>query len=167
MIESGIARLVAESDCTRLIHAYGRAVDWRDDEGLRRLFWPEAVIDLGFFKGNADNAVGFLMDNAARSERRSHSTTNIVLHFDGDSALADSCCATHAVSADGSGARTWQLFLGRYCDRLERRGGEWRFAERTFVLDGFHHGPCDEPPFLAGVARAADLDPGHSLFRFR
>jgi hypothetical protein len=167
MTESELARLVAESDCTRLIHCYGRAIDWRDGEGLRRLFWPDAVIDLGFFKGNAEEAVGFLLENAARSERRFHSTTNIVLHINGDSAFADSCCTTHAVGDDGSGALVWQLFFGRYLDRLERRGNEWRFVERTFVLNGFHHGAIDEPSFLDGVGRAAHLDSSHPLFRFR
>lgn len=167
MIESGMERLLAEADCTRLLHAYGRAVDWRDGDGLRQLFWPDSVIDLGFFKGNGEQAIAFLLDNAARSERRFHSTSNIVLQFEGDHALADSCCITYAVGDDGSGALAWQLFFGRYLDRLERRGAEWRFAERTFVLNGYHSGTGDEPPFLGGVARAADLDPGHPLFRFR
>lgn len=167
MTVDGVARLVAEAECVRLLHSYGRAIDWQDKVGLRRLFWPDAVIDLGFFKGNGEEAAGFLLENAARSDRRFHSTTNIVLVFDGSSALADSCCTTHAVGDDGSGALAWQLFFGRYLDRFECRGDEWRFAERTFVLNGFHHGPYDEAPFLDGVARAASLDPGHALFRFR
>jgi len=167
MTVEGMARLVAEADCMRLLHSYGRAIDWQDAEGLRGLFWPDAVIDLGFFKGSGEEAASFLMENAARSGRRFHSTTNIVLHVDGATALADSCCTTHAVGADGSGGLAWQLFFGRYLDRLERRGAEWRFAERSFVLNGFHQGACDEPTVLDGVARAASFDPGHPLFRFR
>jgi hypothetical protein len=162
-----LERIWAESECTRVLHAYGRAIDWQDREGLAALFWPEARIDLGFFEGDGAEAVEFLLANAARSQRRFHATSNVLLRIEGDSALADSCCVTHALSEGEPGEPGWQLFLGRYLDRLERRGGEWRFIERTFLLNGYHAGAPDEPPFLAGVPRAADLAPDHPLFRFR
>lgn len=164
--EGALERIEAELECTRLLHAYGRAVDWQDREGLGRMFWPDAQIDLGFFKGDGAETVEFLLANAARSQRRFHATSNIVLRLDGDSALADSCCITHAVGESEGGGLGWQLFLGRYLDRLERRGGEWRIAERRFLLNGYHDGPLDEPSVLAGVPRAAALTPDHPLFRF-
>jgi transposase len=37
MSDTSIDRLLAESECTRLLHAYGRAVDWQDAEGLAAL----------------------------------------------------------------------------------------------------------------------------------
>lgn len=165
--DGALERICAELDCTRLLHAYGRAIDWQDRDGLASLFWPNARVDLGFFAGDGAEAVEFLLANAARSQRRFHATSNIVLRIDGASALADSCCITHAVGDSGAGDRAWQLFLGRYLDRLERRGGEWRFAERRFVLNGYHDGPLDEPMALAGVPRADAFTPDHSQFRFR
>lgn len=167
MANDAMACLLAEADCTRLLHAYGRAVDWQDRDGLIQLFWPDANIDLGFFKGDGEAAASFLLANAALSLRRFHATSNILLKIDGDIALADSCCITHAVSDDGAGGQGWQLFYGRYLDRLERRAGEWRFAERRFLLNAHHQGTCDESPLLAGVPRADDFTPDHPLFRFR
>lgn len=155
-------RFSIEMACTRLLHAYGRAIDWQDRAGLACLFWPDALVDLGFFKGNGVEAVDFLLANAAQSERRFHATSNIMLHVDGASVLADSCCTTHA-----TGAGNWQLFFGRYLDRLECRDGEWRFAERRFLLNFYHQGTLDEPPPLAAVQRADGLTPDHPLFRFR
>jgi hypothetical protein len=162
-----IERLLAEADCARLLHAYGRAVDWQDAEGLAGLFWPDAAIDLGFFKGNGAEATAFLLANAARSQRRFHATSNILLRIEGDTAFADSCCVTHAVGDDAAGGLGWQLFYGRYLDRLERRGAEWRFAERAFLLNAHHAGPCEESPLLAAVPRADGFAPDHPMFRFR
>jgi hypothetical protein len=167
MSETSIAHLLAEAACTRLLHAYGRAIDWQDRDGLTRLFWDDARVDLGFFTGNGAETVDFLLANAARSQRRFHATSNIVLGIEGDVALADSCCITHAVGDDGAGGLGWQLFLGRYFDRLERRDGEWRIAERRFVLNGFDAGACKEPPELGAVDRADNFTPDHPLFRFR
>jgi hypothetical protein len=36
---------------------------------------------------------------------------------------------------DASKAQNDFLFGGRYVDRLEKRGGEWRIAKRTVVMD--------------------------------
>ena len=166
MADKALERILTEAECTRVLHAYGRAVDWQDRDGLGALLWPEAVIDLGFFKGNAEEAIAFLMANAARSKRRFHAVSNIVLRIEGDIALSDSCCTTHAITDDGEGGSGWQLFLGRYLDRLERRDGEWRIAERVFVLNGYHAGANDEPVFLADVHRAEHFTPNHRLFRF-
>lgn len=167
MNQNFLERLEAEAACTRLLHAYGRAIDWNDEAGLAQLFWPDATIDLGFFAGNGEEAVIFLMANAAMSERRYHATSNICLQVFGDQALADSCCITHAVAAAEAGSNGWQTFYGRYLDRLERRDGEWRFAERRFLLNFHHVGCAEESPVLANVARAAGLSPDHPLFRFR
>lgn len=167
MADKAMTRLLAEADCTRLLHAYGRAVDWQDRAGLIQLFWHDATIDLGFFKGDGEEVTSFLLANAARSLRRFHATSNILLRIDGDIALADSCCITHAVGDDGAGGQGWQLFYGRYLDRLERRAGEWRFAERKFLLNSYHSGACDDSPLLAAVSRCDDFTPDHPLFRFR
>lgn len=162
-----LERIVAEQECTRLLHAYGRAIDWQDREGLAILFWPDARIDLGFFAGDGAETVEFLLANAARSRRRFHATSNVALRINGDIAFADSCCITHAVGEAETGSQDWQLFMGRYLDRFARRDSEWRFAERRFLLNGYHTGSLAEPSMLAGVPRADALTPDHPLFRFR
>lgn len=166
-VDGALERIAAELECTRLLNAYGRAIDWQDHEGLAGLFWPDARIDLGFFAGDGGEAVKFLLANAARSQRRFHATSNVVLRIDGDIAFADSCCITHAVGESETGTQDWQLFMGRYLDRFARRGSEWRFAERRFLLNSYHTGPLSEPSMLAGVPRADALTPDHPLFRFR
>lgn len=159
--------LLAETACLRLIHRYGRAIDWQDGAELSALFWPDARVDLGFFSGDAAGAVAFLLDNAALSDRRFHLTANSVLHVAGERADADSCAITQAVGTGADGETFQQLFFGRYLDRFERRADEWRFAERRYLLHGHQAGPLVESLLLAGVARAEGLNPGHPLFRSR
>lgn len=159
--------LHSEAACLRLIHAYGRAVDWQDRQALEVLFWPDARIDLGFFRGSGSEAIQYLIPNPPGSKRRFHASSNTVLKIDGDRALGDSCCITHAITSDDADCDSWHLFFGRYLDCFEQRGAEWRFAERTFVLNGFHTGAYNEPAFLDGVTRVDGFTPDHPQFRFR
>ncbi len=164
MDHQALQRLLDESDCRALLQRYGQAVDWRNRPALEALFWPDAWVDLGFFKGDGADAPGFLIENANQSLRRWHITTSSTLHIEGDTGLADSCAITHAVSRGEDSALVSHLFLGRYIDRLERRRGEWRFAARRYLLQAATSAPYAEDAALATVARAEDLSPAHRLF---
>jgi len=156
--------LLDESACRALLMRYGLAIDWRDRSALERLFWPDAAVDLGFFKGSGAEAPAFLIENANLSLRRCHITTNSCLRFDGDVVFGDSCAITHAVSRT-DGQELWShLFFGRYIDRLERRGAEWRFAARRYLLHGAKSAPYAEDAALSPLTRADDLGPDHPLF---
>jgi hypothetical protein len=64
---AALQRLVDEADCRALLMRYGPAVDWRDRATLDALFWPDAEIDLGPFKGRGSEAPAFLIENAGGS----------------------------------------------------------------------------------------------------
>jgi len=165
LAQGALQRLLDEADCRAVLMAYGRAVDWRDRAALEALFWPDARVDLGFFKGGGADAPAFLVENAGRSLRRCHMTINVNLRLEGDVARADSCAITHAVSETAEHGLLRHLFLGRYLDRLERRGGRWRIAARFYLLQGASSEPYAEDPALAPLAKADDLGPAHPLFR--
>lgn len=159
-----LQRLLDEADCRALLTRYGRAVDWRDRAALDRIFWPDADVDLGFFKGKGAETPDFLIENANRSLRRCHITTNIDLRLEGDAAFADSCAVTHAISGTPGQDLLTHLFFGRYLDRLERRSGEWRIASRLYLLNGAVTEPYAEAEVLGMVTKADDLGPQHPLF---
>jgi hypothetical protein len=143
---------------------YGPAVDWRDRATLTTMFWPDAEIDLGPFKGRGSEAPAFLIENANGSLRRCHITTSVSLSIDGDSALAESCAITHAISPGIEADQVSHLFIGRYLDRLERRGGAWRIAQRRYLLHGAVSETYLENPALAFMSKADDLSPTHPYF---
>lgn len=165
MDHHALQRLLDEADCRALLMRYGQAVDWRDRAALETLFWPDAEVDLGFFKGKGLGAPDFLIENANRSFRRCHITTSSHIRIDGDVALADSCAVTQAVSPGPDQGLVSHLFFGRYIDRLERREGEWRFASRRYLLHSAFSEAYVENPALAPMTKADDLGPEHPLFR--
>jgi hypothetical protein len=157
-------RLVDEADCRRVLMRYGPAVDWRDAVTLEALFWPDADIDLGPFKGQGRDAPAFLLANAGQSLRRCHVTTGVSLRLDGDRAYAESAAITHAVTQNPAGGRVSHAFIGRYLDRLDRRDGVWRIARRRYLLHGAESRPYEESPALAVMTKADGLGPEHPYF---
>jgi hypothetical protein len=160
-----LSRLVDEAACRAVLMRYGRAVDWRDLAGLEALFWPDAEVDLGFFKGTGAEAPAFLVENAGRSLRRLHITANSSVSVDGDAAHAESCAITHALSGSALQEAQTHLFIGRYLDRLERRGSEWRIAWRLYLLHSVQTQAYAEPEALGALSKADALGPGHPLFQ--
>jgi hypothetical protein len=163
--QDGLQRLLDEAACRSVLMRYGAAVDWKDRAVLELLFWPDADVNLGFFKGPGSDVPAFLIENANRSLRRCHITTNVDIRLDGDTAHAESCAITHAVSGSLPHDLVSHLFVGRYLDRLERRGAEWRFASRHYLLHGARSEPYAEDPSLELVSKADGLAPEHPLFR--
>ena len=163
-----LQKLLDEAACQRVLSRYGPAVDWRDGATLASLFWPDAEVDLGVFKGNGAATPAFLLENAARSLRRCHITTNISLHVAGNRAEAESCAITHAItetpSENAGSERFVHVFIGRYLDRLERRGDEWRIAARCYLLHGATTEPYAENPLLNAMTKADALSPLHPYF---
>lgn len=164
METDGLQRLLDEADCRALLMRYGPAVDWRDHAALETLFWPDAEVDLGVFQGTGAETPAFLMANAGQSRRRCHITTSVSLRLEGDTAYAESCAMTHAITGPAEASLSAHLFFGRYLDRLERRGREWRIAARRYLLHGAVSEAYRENPVLAGMAKADDLSPTHPLF---
>lgn len=160
-----LQRLLAESDCRAVLSRYGAALDWQDRESLEHVFWPDAVVDYGFFKGTGADLLPVLLHIATLSLRRFHMTANERIRIEGDTADAQSCIVTQAVSCDENGVLQSSVFYGRFLDGLERRAGEWRIARRVYLQHGAYTGPYEESQFLHHMLNADGLDPEHPLFR--
>jgi len=160
-----LVRLLDENACRAVLARYGAAIDWQDRQGLETVFWPDAEIDYGFFKGRGADFVTVLLQIAALSLRRFHMLGGERLRIVGDIAHAESYILTQAVSQAADGAQLSSLFYGRFIDRLERRHGEWRIARRDYLQHGAYVGPYLENAAPVGLPDANGLDPAHPLFR--
>ena len=66
--------------------------------------------------------------------RTFHSLSNMLIDLKGDHAEAETyCTAYHEVA--GPDGLIEMVVGGRYLDRLEKRGGEWKIARRLYVMD--------------------------------
>jgi hypothetical protein len=123
--------LEARQQIADVVNLVARGWDRRDEDLLRKCFWPDARLRHGGFDGAAADFVAFGLEKTARVLRARHLISNLVIAVQRDRALAE-ChfCATHRrPNAAGSDEEDYEIG-GRFLDRFERRAGDWRIAFR-------------------------------------
>ena len=113
---------------------YARGVDRGDPELIMQAFHDDASIVSGAFNGSAQTfavEIGKILDQV--SPRVMHTVTNHWVEIAGDSAVGE--CYVLAYQGLLGDAPQDVLTGGRYIDKYERREGEWKISQRTFVLD--------------------------------
>ncbi|MGE4244262.1 nuclear transport factor 2 family protein [Ramlibacter sp.] len=116
------------------LHRYCRGIDRADEEALRSAYWPDATDSHGAYKGSASGFIAQALPKLREEGGRYfHAICNMGIELRGEQASVESYFIALQVAAS---APTRETFLaGRYLDRFERRGGEWRIAARTVVYD--------------------------------
>jgi ketosteroid isomerase-like protein len=135
--QSILARMVDERAITEVLHRYCRAADRFDLELMRSCYHDDAVDDHGIFCGPVDDFIAFLKKFAGEGtsvQTTMHTIANIIIELDGDVAETECHGVFYMGGEDEDGA--WDEHAGgRYCDRLERREGEWRIVYRKVVYE--------------------------------
>ena len=162
---TALQELLDKHACQELLTRYSRALDWVDEEALKTVFFPDAEIDYGFFKGRGEDFIPVVIELERGFLRRWHNNGTPLIQLNGDIAEAESYGLAAAVSQqDGQTVTT--MFGGRYLDRLERRGGQWGIAKRLYLLDW--HRSFEMDAALEAVPGLNWLDgasPDHPLYR--
>ena len=132
---------------------YCRGVDRLDPDCMKSAYWPEAIDEHGNFVGNAHEFSDYCMTAHLRWRWTMHSifTHQIDLDADGVHARGEIYNITNLCRADTGAIDTW---YGRYLDRYEKRGSEWRIIHRVCV----HHGTTvtEAPPMPMDTAKYRD-----------
>ncbi|MDT5091330.1 MAG: hypothetical protein QOH60_693 [Mycobacterium sp.] len=144
-------RLLDRQDILDCLTRFSRGMDRFDREVFLSAFHTDAVIAAGDFVGGPAE----LYDWATRMHQRGQAAThhNLLNHsceIDGDTAHAETYYLFAARNRDDT---NW-IAGGRYLDRLQRRGGEWRIAVRTNVIEWSGMVPTMPLPF----AEVPDID---------
>jgi hypothetical protein len=163
--QDALRGLLAERDCRAVLTRYGIALDWQDRAALATVFWPEAQVDYGFFKGGATPFVDVLLHIATLSLRRFHMTSNEHVLVEGHTAQAQSCIVTQTVSLNAEGEQRSNVFLGRFLDDFECRDGEWRIQRRVYLQHGAYESAYQESATLTQMIVADGLSTQHALWR--
>jgi hypothetical protein len=113
-----------------------RGEDRRDAALISAAFWPDAAVDYGIFAGDFAAYLAWVVPGSPAIPVTLHTLGQSVIDVDGDVALAEThVTAYHRVNM---GSAEHDIFIGgRYLDRLEKRGTEWRIAQRTMLYDWF------------------------------
>jgi hypothetical protein len=132
---------------------YSRGVDRLDAELMKSAYWPDAIDHHGEFKGSAHEFAEQCMPVHAPHAWTMHSVYNHTIELDADGihASGELYNVTHVGFADTQEILAW---YGRYLDRYEKRGDEWRIIERVCVRTGDQMMPA--PPVDADTSSFRD-----------
>ncbi len=141
---------------------YMRGLDRLDGALLEAQFWPDARCEYGIFSGSPADFAAFCMAALESHERNHHMLGQHLVDVSGpDEAYGEVYYqAYHRVFDDAGAAR--DLFIaGRYVDRYERRGGIWKIAYRSELVDWVRDDPATDgmvqtAPFILGQRKPAD-----------
>jgi len=139
-----LQELLDKQDISECLTRFSRGMDRFDRDIYLSAFHSDAVIAAGPFVGGAAECYDWAVPmHEAGQEATQHSLLNITIDLDGDTAHTETYYLFVGRNRDET---IWQAG-GRYIDRLERRGGEWRIALRTNVIEWSAISPGMKIPF--------------------
>lgn len=122
-------------DC---IYRYCRGIDRVDETLLRAAYWPDATDSHGPYQGSASGFIDWAMAKLAGAGRGVHFVGNILIELHGNVAAVETYFQAVQESTDAAGMVQHLHLWGRYADRFEKRGGEWRVIARVVIYDAIN-----------------------------
>lgn len=128
------ADTAAKQCITDAIMRSSHGIDRCNVDVLKSAYWHDATVDYGVFNGPAMEFCDMLIPGLKAYKVTQHSISNILIELRGNEAKVESYCRAYHYSDDG-GSASEMVVGGRYIDRFELRGEEWRVAHRLYVMD--------------------------------
>jgi len=143
-VDSRLEDLLARQEIYALICAYARAQDRLDTALQLSVFWPDAWTDYGYFAGYAEDFVAYAQGALRAQESSHHLIGQVDIDIQGDVAFGEVYTLAQ-MRTFGDAASAKEHFVGgRYIDRYERRGGVWKIAFRSELVDWVRTEPVAE-----------------------
>lgn len=134
--EAAVAALLDKDALREIATRYSRAIDRRDAALLATVYHDDAHDEHGtFFDGPAREFIARLDESMAPFAVTQHQITNTSYRLDGDRAEGELYFTAYHRTVPPAAKHV--TVYGRYLDRYERRGGEWRIAHRKLVWDSY------------------------------
>ena len=135
-MDAKLQALLDEAEIKKVHIRYCRGIDRMDFDLVRSCYHPDAVDRHGAYEGDVEGFIKWATDLLPEFDATMHFTGNQYVNVEGDVAFAEHYAqAFHRTKAkDGQPASDWVVNV-RYVDRMEKRNGEWRIADRVVVYD--------------------------------
>ncbi len=146
-----LEQLLDRQDILDCLTRFSRGMDRFDREVFLSAFHPDAVIAAGEFVGGPVPLFEWASNLHEQGQVATHhNLLNLTCEIDGDTAHTE----TYYLFVGRNRDETNWMAGGRYIDRLERRGGEWRIALRCNAIEWSGMVPTMGIPFadVPGVA---------------
>jgi hypothetical protein len=120
-------------DC---IARLARGEDRRDAAMISASYWPDSTSDYGVFMGSFDEYLAWVVPGAPAIRVTQHVLGQSVIELSGNAALVEThVTAYHRIDMGAEERDT--VIGGRYLDKMEKRGDEWRILQRTMLYDWY------------------------------
>ncbi len=153
-----LQELLDHQAIVRLMAEYAHACDRCDTERMVACYWEDSWDDHGTAQDVGPAFARKMSEQIIPSscQTLSHLLGQSLIEIDGDTAGAETYYIAVTLDTAADGEPRCSKLGGRYVDRLEKRGGEWRIKHRTCLRDWSLSLRVDEDYFAH-----AQLKPGH------
>lgn len=164
MSSERLQQVADKQDIYELSCSYMRGQDRLDPIEHRSVFWDDAWCAYGIYDGGPDGFVEFAQNALKDHESNQHLIGQVQIELDGDEAYGEVYYqAFHRIVAEDGSER--DLFVsGRYVDRYERRGGVWKIAYRSELVDWVRDEPAADAWFAGSAMIPGARKPADPLY---
>jgi len=130
-------RALLERDKIReCVARLARGEDRRDAKLISASYWPDSTTDYGVFVGSFDKYLAWVVPGSPAIPVTQHVLGQSTIDVAGNVARVETHVTSyHRVNMGNEERDT--VIGGRYLDRIEKRGAEWRIASRVMLYDWF------------------------------
>lgn len=160
-MDAALIALLDRDAIRHCLETLARGEDRRDAALITAAYWPESVTDYGVFRGDFDAYLAWVVPGADAITNTQHVLGQSYIVLEGETAKAETQVISYHRINTGNGPEQDSVIGGRYLDRLEKRNGVWRIAERTMLYDWEQHWGASAD-WSQGVMGMAFSDPRFS-----
>lgn len=132
VLETKLRELIDRQEIWDVLLRYSRGLDRMDRELIRSCYWDDAVDDHHIFVGKPDDFIDWSFEYSRDyNVHHHHGLSNHRCELAGDSAHSETYYTFIGVNHQAP----HMLSMGRYVDHFQKRGGEWRIANRVCVIE--------------------------------
>ena len=139
--QAQLINLLDREAIRQCLYTYSRGIDRCDESALRASYWPDATDRHGAYSGSAAGFIEVALKTLKAAPRMVHMIGNVAIVLKGSAAAVESYFQAFQHDRDSASKLRKTFLCGRYVDRFEKRGNEWRVAQRTVVYDWIEESP--------------------------
>ncbi|MDE2302404.1 MAG: nuclear transport factor 2 family protein [Sphingomonadales bacterium] len=131
-LERRIIEQLDRDEIWRVMQRYGRGLDRLDFALARSCYWDDAIEDHSHFVGTPDDFIRWADQNTLAFVSSQHALLNHSCELAGN----DAYCETYYCFTGVAAQPPHFMSTGRYIDHFQKRGTEWRIANRVCIVEG-------------------------------
>ncbi|HET6812284.1 MAG TPA: nuclear transport factor 2 family protein [Acidimicrobiales bacterium] len=165
--EERLDELLDKQAVYEVVMRYCRGIDRLDLDAVRDCYHPDGVDHHTGFTGNRDDYVRWVGEGLRRFDGTMHLVGNHLVEVEGDVAWSETYGNAHHWGTPPEDPALNFVSGFRYVDRLERRDGGWRIAERHAVREWTRAIPPGVVRPKEGAGPAPRRDPSDPVYLIR